>query len=168
MEQPESKGPSWSSFTASQSELHLLHPARAAHAAKLLSPGLCCHQGCAVSHHQWCPVSSGVAAQQWLLPVPSSVTHPGSGFRQQWQLLEPRNGSCRSLPGQERPLCFPWEGSVLPMLLVQLGWMCFPAALPQPKALLKIYAQLVLLCRLELFSAQLCCFMLLKWPICVQ
>lgn len=114
MEQPESKSPSLSSFTASQSELHLLRPARAAHMAKLLSPGLCCHQGSAVSCQQWCPIPSGVAAQQWLLPVPSSVTHPGSAFRQQWQLLEPKKESCRSLPGQERPLCSPWEASVLP------------------------------------------------------
>lgn len=50
------------------------------------------------------------------------------------------------------------------------SWIGFVFQQPyaQTKASLQIYAQLILLCRWEFFSAQLCCFVLLKWPICVQ
>lgn len=44
----------------------------------------------------------------------------------------------------------------------------FHTLYPQPKVLLQIYAQLILLCRKEFFSTQLCYFIFLKWPICVQ
>lgn len=94
-----------------------MHPGQsAAHAAKRLG-------------HHWCQ-SSAVA-----LPLPQQChQHRLWPLARLWDWQEPRKWSCRCLPG--KGLCvLRGEGSVVLMLLVQLGWRCFPAASSPAKGL---------------------------------
>lgn len=131
--------PVWAASPASgQSSTH----GKAAVTRAVLSPGECCQSPAVVSHPQWCrcPAVAPARAQQCHPPgVCLQAAVAAAGAKEGELQVSARAGEASVLSmGSE----------CAAMLLVQLGWMCFPAALPQPKALLQIYAQLVLQIRI--------------------